>query len=212
MIELYIKAINTTIKINNSITTFCFKDVNQYRNIYFNIENAIILSYNGECIDIGKKVTIIKDISEVSCNDKKMINYLYKCIEKSISNDLSEQFSELNRVLIQVLDEVIDKNEFNLTYNPDINITKVFSSLDLQFQNYGHDEYLRSLLQYFNLVNSVTKSKIFITFNLNNFITTTEYEMLLKEFELMNINVINFEKFTTSSTIDYVIDDDNCIY
>lgn len=37
MIELYIKAINTTIKINNSITTFCFKDVKQYRNIYFNI-------------------------------------------------------------------------------------------------------------------------------------------------------------------------------
>ena len=65
-----------------------------------------------------EKVTIIKDISEVSCNDKKMINYLYKCIEKSISNDLSDQFSELNRVLIQVLDEVIDKNEFNLTYNP----------------------------------------------------------------------------------------------
>lgn len=212
MINIYIKFTNTLIDISKSITTFRMKNAENFRKVLFDISDSIIISDGNECIDLDKKIYIIKNLSEINCNEKKILNFLYKNLESIIEKKLKYKFNKINKFLIESIDELLDICDFNFTYNPDIDIIKLLNALDVQFEKFEYDEYLKSLLQYINLVNYITKSKIFITYSLMSFITNEEYELLIKELELMDIMIINFEMFTTNASIDYIIDEDNCIY
>lgn len=212
MIELFITFTNTLIPLNTNIITLLIKNAALYRKLYFEIESSIILSYNYECIDIEKKVHIIKHIPSINCNDKKFINYLYKNLEKSFDENITNKINELNTLLINLYDEINDNSTFSFVYNPEISLPKLFNATDVQFENYEHFDLLKNLLQYINLVNSISNIRIFILYSLLNFITIEEFDLLKKEVELMNIIIINIEMFTDNSIVDYVIDDDLCIY
>ena len=211
MINIFIKAINQEIDANYGVTNISIENTDYYRLLIYNINDQIILSENNKEIDISKKTIVLSNIFDIDMNEKKMINLLYKHLENQVSEAIKEKFVCLKNQIVNLIEEVSDNSELKLIYNEDIEIIKVFTICQLQFDCFDYKNYVESLLQYLNNLNYFTNIKIFITFGLMSFISNEELIKIKSELELYNITLINFEKFTKEKMINYLIDDDYCV-
>ena len=210
MIKMYVKAINQMLDINYGIVNLFIENIDFYRCLYYDLDDEIILSNNNIEINLSKEVMILKNIFELDYNDKKIIKLLHKHLEKKLPNNLQERFLVIQRELLDLIEEVIDNDELKLTYKSEFSIAKLFSLYQLEFEELDYKNYIESLLQYLNQLNYFTSIKIYICYGLMNYISNEEFLKIKKDLELLNIILINFEKFTTNKFVDYIIDEDYC--
>lgn len=202
--------LNENISLKYGINSLTFENPAIYRDVYYNtLENIKILDGINECT--SSKLIIIKDLLNLSINDKKNLTYLFK-----LSNIvLKEKYESEYLNIIMNLKELLS----NLTYSIDLNIefdevdtSKLFQAFNLKYSDENLN-YIENVLSYISIINAINSPKLFITFNLMNYITEEEYKLLEKELLIKQIIILDISLNLIKNFSDNIfnVDDNYCI-
>lgn len=159
------------------------------------------------------KAILITDLFNLDINDKKIISFLYKKIEKESMIIKRKELDELNESLINFLDGINDLYGYNFVYNENISLIGLFKIYDLK-----HDiitsSFLEALIHYLKIISELCNISLFFTLNLNSMLSKDEIAYLYKELDLLNIDLINispyFRRQSSENERNIIIDHDLC--
>ena len=210
--RIYIDKLNLKIEEPLAIIQIAVEDALVYRDIFYSINDLIVLSEDNKVLNNDKVALVIDNPLNIYLNDKKVLASLYKYLSINLNDEIKNEVNEINQKMIELLDDVILYNDFALEYDDNFDIQKLFSLFQLRFKKNETEIYFENLLNYLKLYNIIANNKFIISFSLLDLLTTNEMEILKKELLLLNINLINFSltnKQKESKT--YVVDSDWCV-
>lgn len=211
MKQFFIKSINSLVKMDDYIEEISIEDSANYRNIYFKLLDEIIYSENNNVIDIEKKGLIIRNPLDLNLNEKKLINALYKELNHSLNDVNKLIFNEIESKLMELVDYLSSDFDYSIDYNNEIDINKLFSSIDVRFNEIEFDNYLEMLIQFIKIYNSVLSIKCVVSFGLFSILSKNEIELLKKEIKSMDLTLLNFECKSKTNVKSLIVDSDYCI-
>lgn len=211
MKQFFIKSINSLVKMDDYIEEISIEDSVNYRNIYFKLLDEIIYSENNNVIDIEKKGLIIRNPLDLNLNEKKLINALYKELNHSLNDENKLIFNEIESKLMGLVDYLSSDLDYSIDYNNEIDINKLFSSIDVRFNEIEFDNYLEMLVQFIKIYNSVLSIKCVVSFGLFSILSKNEIELLKKEIKSMDLTLLNFECKSKTDVKSLIVDSDYCI-
>ena len=210
MQQFFIKSINSLVKMDDYIEEISIEDSVNYRNIYFKLLDEIIYSENNNVIDIEKKGLIIRNPLDLNLNEKKLINALYKELNHSLNDENKLIFNEIESKLMELVDYLSSDLDYSIDYNNEIDINKLFSSIDVRFNEIEFDNYLEMLVQFIKIYNSVLSIKCVVSFGLS-ILSKNEIELLKEEIKSMDLTLLNFECKSKTDVKSLIVDSDYCI-
>lgn len=211
MKQFFIKSINSLVKMDDFIEEISIEDSVNYRNIYFKLLDEIIYSENNNVIDIEKKGLIIRNPLDLNLNEKKLINALYKEMNHSFNDENKIIFNEIESKLMELMDYLSSDLDYSIDYNNEIDLNKLFSSIDVRFSEIEFDNYLKMLVQFIKIYNSVLSIKCVVSFGLFSILSENEIELLKKEIKSMDLTLLNFECKSKNDVKSLIVDSDYCI-
>ncbi len=211
MKQFFIKSINSLVKMDDYIEEISIEDSVNYRNIYFKLLDEIIYSENNNVIDIEKKGLIIRNPLDLNLNEKKLINALYKELNHSLNDENKLIFNEIESKLMELVDYLSSDLDYSIDYNNEIDINKLFSSIDVRFNEIEFDNYLEMLVQFIKIYNSVLSIKCVVSFGLFSILSKNEIELLKEEIKSMDLTLLNFECKSKTDVKSLIVDSDYCI-
>ncbi len=210
MIKLFIDSIGKAFEVENGIYQIIIKDPVIYRKIALDIDSEIILSVDDKTFDLMKESIIIYDPINIDINDTKIIKSLYKLIEKRLHESFNKELFRLEELLFNLSEELVLSSNFEIDYDPQIDISKLLSSLGIKYKISSH--YYTNLLQYLKINIELFSKKLFIIFGLSSLLNSKEMEMLNYELILLNASVVNISYSSIShENIELILDEDWCI-
>lgn len=211
MKQFFIKSINSLVKMDDYIDEIVMEDSLNYRNIYFNLIDEIIYSEDNNIIDIEKKGLIIRNPLELNLNEKKLLNSLYKTLISSIDDENKQIINEIEEKLMELMDFLSCNVDFSIDYNNEVDINKLFSSIDLKFSEIEYNNYFEMLVQFIKIYNSILSIKCIVSFGLFSILTEDEIELLKKEIRALDLSLLDFECNNKTNVKSLIIDTDYCI-
>lgn len=176
-------------------------------------EGAWILSNNEEELSLSKYADIILNPFSVTCNDRKIINAVYKELHTIVDQVYPELFCEANSKIINFIDTTVIGVPYALEYNPCGDIEGIFKLYDIKF-----DEEFSSLeerlISYIKIASQVLRKKVFILVNIKSFLDNSAIRQLYKEAMYSKSLLVLFEGrdySLLSSEKKVIIDSDLCI-
>jgi len=173
----------------------------------------LVYSEAGEVKSTLPEAVLITDLFNLSINDKKIINSLYKKLDlayKQVDRDAC------NKIISQI-DDFISKSsdliDLNVDYNTDIQISGLLKLVDLHLVD-DSNSLLELLVNYIKTLSELSGINLFFAINLNSVLSDDELILLYKELDLMKIDLINISfshvnKFLPQETA-IIIDNDLC--
>lgn len=208
MKKIFIKPINESIVLDKPIKKICFTDAFNYRFFNRNLMSNIIYSINNEEISLAK-ILLIKDPINIDINDKKTLTLLYKRLTAYVSFNLREKIAVIEKGIIDFFDEINYLTNYNLSYNGDLDISKIFSMYELAIKNVQFNNYLDFLLTYIKTNIELNDYSLIITFNLTKILDSEEIILLSNELSLFNVSIIDIIlENKVNSISDITIDGD----
>lgn len=211
MKQFFIKSINSLVKMDDYIDEIVMEDSLNYRNIYFNLIDEIIYSEDNNIIDIEKKGLIIRNPLELSLNEKKLLNSLYKTLISSIDDENKQIINEIEEKMMELMDFLSCNVDFSIDYNNEIDINKLFASIDLKFNEIEYNNYFEMLVQFIKIYNSILSIKCIVSFGLFSILSEEEIEALKKEIKSLDLTLLDFECNNKTNVKSLIIDTDYCI-
>ena len=210
MIKLFIDSIGKAFEVENGIYQIIIKDPVIYRKIALDIDSEIILSVDDKTFELMKESIIIYDPINIDINDTKIIKSLYKLIEKRLHESFNKELFRLEEILFNLSEELVLSSNFEIDYDPQIDISKLLSSLGIKYKI--SSDYYTNLLQYLKINIELFSKKLFIIFGLSSLLNSKEMEMLNYELILLNASVVSISYSSISNEkIELILDEDWCI-
>lgn len=193
------------------------------RNFYLKLMDSFLNNDNdfifylekNELVDISKRALIINDIYNISPNNKKILNSLYKRInEKMLNQQIKDNIQNINLNLLNILEEISLNLNLSIDYDLDLDITKILSLYKFSFKE-DSISLVDKLITYIKANMEIMNVTFVISFNIIQLLSNDDLILFQKELELLNISLINFNFIgkTTNKFIEYTtIDDDLCEY
>lgn len=193
------------------------------RNFYLKLMDSFLNNDNdfifylekNELVDISKRDLIINDIYNISPNNKKILNSLYKRInEKMLNQQIKDNIQNINLNLLNILEEISLNLNLSIDYDLDLDITKILSLYKFSFKE-DSISLVDKLITYIKANMEIMNVTFVISFNIIQLLSNDDLILFQKELELLNISLINFNFIgkTTNKFIEYTtIDDDLCEY
>lgn len=209
MKKMHFKSLNYTITLDEPIKGISIEDPSIYRDIALNIYNEIIYSIDDKLFDLEKESIIIYDPLNINLNDIKLLKGLYKKLEKEIHFSFEDKLNNIEKDIFEIVEMLSNNSELSLDYSPLIDVSKLFSSVNIQYRRY--ETYLENLLQYFKAYYDIYSTNVVISFGLVNCLTNKEIESLKKELIYLGINVLDISSTNKSTVSSLIVDEDWCI-
>lgn len=205
MINVLFKTILYNLSISYGYNNVIVEHKELFRKLYYNTFEELIISELGTEIP-SSKISIINNILDININEKKNITDLYKYLNKSLSTKLIDDTNTFIIALKDYIDSI--QNDFNetLDYELEVDFNKLFQSINLRY--FLNNNFIIDLISYLKHMGSY---KLIITFNLNNYLTEQEIEIINKELEISQITLLNISSNTNFKNTTLTIDKDLCI-
>ena len=170
-------------------------------------------SSQGELLDIGKYIAVIKEPFSVEVNGKKILTKLYQEIAKDIDDEYCEERAEFYQSYIRYMDYIIGESDLYLTYDEEPDVQELLKAGKVHIED-KNSTLLEVIVEYIKVSNSLLKQKLFIFVNLKSFLTKEELEMLYKECFYRKVSLLlleaNYHEKGTNERV-CIIDKDQCI-
>lgn len=211
MKKMHINCLNFLIEFDEAIKRIKIKNNKDFRFISFNILEQIVFSVEDNIID-NKYGLIIYNPYEISLNDKKLINNVYKEMESNIKDEYRSLIHNMELASYEVLDNLIGELDIQLEYEPDIDIVKLFNAFNVSFPAIDNTNYLELIVEYFKLNARYSKTKFIVSFGLTSLLDVEELVLLEKELSYNDLVLLdiehNDEKIIAN---DLIIEEEWCI-
>ena len=151
-----------------------------------------VFTINEKIINPEKVGTIISDVFNFDINDKKILNLIYKKLEKSsYDSDIVSQISLVNNQVINYLDTLIFKENFSLEYE-EISPIEIFKASSLKIRN-DYENLVEKIVSYINLMVELKNCKFFVFVNLKSVINNDELLQIYKHCKLEKVGLLLIE-------------------
>lgn len=202
--------LNENISLKYGINSLTFENPAIYRDVYYNtLENIKILDGVNECT--SSKLIIIKDLLNLSINDKKNLTYLFKLSNIVLKEKYESEYLNIIMNLKELLSNLTDSIDLNIEFD-EVDTSKLFQAFNLKYSDENLN-YIENVLSYISIINAINSPKLFITFNLMNYITEDEYKLLEKELLIKQIIILDISLNLIKNFSDNIfnVDDNYCI-
>ena len=165
-------------------------------------------------IDLFKKSIFIENILSLNLNDKKIINSLYKQIEK-YSYKYELKIFEINKMIQELLAEIKMDIDGEAENDMDLSLGKLLGMYNFKFIEEKEDFKINLISYLRNLKNISNFSIVFVLDGLK-FLDIDDYLSLEKELEKLEYTLINFSFISisdiTKNIKNITVDDVGCIF
>lgn len=210
--KIYLKSLNQLIILDKPIIEIIFDNPKLYRLFLYNIENQVIYSIDNQTLDFSKNLLRIYNPFDLEINSRKTILQVYKNIQKSLNDELKKDISSMEMEIFKLLDKLLEDEELALSYTAEINFIDLLSICKVEFKNIEHNNYLEKLVYYLKINNKYNNSTIVISSGLLNILTDEEIELLKKELQLLQMNMIDISINTKAKKVQKLfIDNEWCV-
>lgn len=192
------------------INTLVVKNAKIFRTIYDDLSTyAKILDGIDECQQSA--VFYIKEPLSIAINDKKNLTYLFKSMAKFIKESHEEEYNKLITEFKMLFSNISDEIDGSIEFE-EVDINKLFQSFNVKYQE-EQSSFIEEFITYIDVENRVNKIKLFISYNLHNYLTNEEYEKISKELRIKQIILLDICRLITNISKEelLVIDEDCCI-
>ena len=113
--------------------------------------------------------------------------------------------------LKELLSNLTDSIDLNIEFD-EVDTSKLFQAFNLKYSDENLN-YIENVLSYISIINAINSPKLFITFNLMNYITEEEYKLLEKELLIKQIIILDISLNLIKNFSDNIfnVDDNYCI-
>lgn len=212
MKKVYFKSIHKMLTFTESIITIYFESPIIYRNLHYTLEEELLFSDEDNMLEFNSNVYVLYNLFQDLLIDKKIINALYKKLEKSINVEAKEKIESLKEQFISILKHISLDLDFPIQYNEDFSFSKLLTLFQVGFEELNENNYLEFLVSFFRIVSELLDINLFITFDLASYLIKEEYLLLKNELLMLNIYVLDLcytPKYFQNECL--LIDSDWCI-
>lgn len=176
-------------------------------------EGSLVLSEKGKILPISKNIVFISNPVTVDCNEKRIINALYKELSEIVKEQMVIQYKSVNSVLINFLENVQNQVPYHTSIDLDLDITGMFKLYNLNICS-EKGSLIEVFIDYIRALSRICKISIIIVLNLKLYFTNRELEEIYKICFYEKLFLINIEGIQTEPVKDekvFIIDKDLCI-
>lgn len=210
MKKVFVKPIDYLIEFDEPIKILKFTDVKVYREFCFNLVDSLIFSIDNVEKVIDTYGLIIRNLYEIDLNEKKLLTAIYKKMQAKFTDTQLGYIQKIEEYSFKLFDELLEEEEYHLEYNESVDITKLFSNYNISFPIIEYSNYLELFFTYCKLNSIYNKTKIVISFGISNLLTDEELKLLMIDFELNDIVLLDII-FNNNEKKCLTIDEDWCI-
>lgn len=212
MRKLFIKLIQKKIDIDSSIIKINIEEPLCFRGISCNFVENIVYSDNDIVLDLSKKAIVIYNPYQINVNESKLLKHLYKKLEKTILEEYPNMLSELEKILFAMLDELINKSNYPIDYQSNIDISKLLSCLNVNYDDIPLDKYVEKLIRYISINKEINNDiDLIISYGLLNLLTQKELYILEEKLCDLDITLIDISFIQKNTEPSLIVDGDWCI-
>ena len=175
-------------------------------------DDTAITLYDGDIKENGKNILVIQNLFDIDPNSKKNLNVAYKKISISCSNEMVNRLiSDINKKTYDLFDLISQDFDASITYETDVKLIDLLGLYNFRY-NLCSNLFIENFVSFIKASLQNTNFKIVITFNLFDFIDEENYRILKKEFEYMNLALLNVSSKKSTKSVDerIIIDNDLC--
>lgn len=197
-------------KLDFGINTLIVKNAEIFRTIYNDLSTYIkILDGIDECQQSA--IFYIKEPLSIAINDKKNLTYLFKSMAKFIKETHEEEYNKLITEFKMLFNNISDEIDSSIEFE-EVDINKLFQSFNVKYQE-EQSSFIEEFITYIDVEYKVNKIKLFISYNLHNYLTNEEYKQISKELRIKQIVLLDICRLITNISKEelLVIDEDCCI-
>ncbi|MGN0350991.1 MAG: type II-A CRISPR-associated protein Csn2 [Roseburia sp.] len=157
-------------------------------------EGKFVLS-DKEICKLEKMLEIIVDPWAIDFNSKKIKSKLLQVAKEESDEYCYEQFLEAKGVLCQYAENVMDKINYPVSYNMDMDSMALFKFLDIKIEIQS-EKLIDTLIEYVKLLHDLCKIEVIVLVNIKTYLTEEEItylyqEALYRECKLFCVNPLN---------------------
>ena len=172
---------------NTNINIIRFNNPKEYREFSQNVFENIVFSINNNVVDLNKYGMIIYNPFELNINDKKILNLVYKKLEKYIEDEERMIISKIEQESLKLFEKLSLNIDVSIDYNDSMDLNKLFGSFDIKISN-DNMSFLEKIVQYVKLNVELFNIKIIISFGLLSLLEQQEIDLL--NIELLQYGVV----------------------
>lgn len=204
----------------NKATILIIENKNVFSEIISEIKNQIegeeggfVFSQDIEEISISQNIELITDPFSLNFNSKKIINRLYKKLDKQAMNEeMYVKSKEIVSKINEYIADLIQDEELSISYNQELDLIKLFKAVDIHIEN-KDKQLVDRILEYMLIIREIFAINTFVFVNLKAFISDENLKEFYKVVFYNKMNLIlfesNFNKKLDSEEVR-IIDADLC--
>jgi len=218
--KLNIPFIEKNIELNkNYFYSIIYENIEDYRNFLDHLvqciegeEEFISLYKDEDKLEISKSIYFVESLYNLELDDKKIQNYVYKDINKYLSQDKKIEFQELNNQIIEYIRSVTYDYKVPLDLDEEIDLPSLFKVYSLKVEE-DKSNYLTMIINKIKCISLLFNINVFVLNNIHLYLSSEEISLFFKEMNRLEIYIINITAFRSDFN-EYeraiLIDNDKC--
>lgn len=200
----------------SKLCVLIIENIDEYRNLINSLylgSYLIDLYENEEKLDI-KYIEFIEDIYFFDFNNRKIINYIDKEICKLMSDEFFiSKTINTKQILKEYFDEIMYETELPLDFEYEIENTNLIKSISVRVKEEWNSA-IEKIIDYFELIVNLKNTKVFITKNIELYLSDKELELLIEYLNKRELILLDIERIYNKKDIKNVqkilFDEDMC--
>lgn len=160
---------------------------------------------NEKSIKIDKEVEFISNITDLSINNRKMINFLHKkIIDVSSKTNLVLEIEQMSEFINKILLDIRKESLIEFDYDTNLNLADVLKIKEVKFfeKTYSFTELI---IRYINLLSEMTNVKILVLSLALFLLPKVDIQEIVSCCKMNNISLIFIEKNCSNDNIGKTI-------
>ena len=178
-------------------------------------EGIVFLGDGANTISFSKRVDFIQNPSCVNANSKKVVNALYKELDKIVKDILYVEYCQLNGELIKYLDKIVEVSPYMISIDASCEVDNIalFKMYNMNIES-SSNSFCENFINYLRSIKSICGIDIVFVLNIKQFFSLEELSYIY-EFctynEIYLINIEGYESVHIEHERYYIVDKDCCI-
>ena len=176
------------------------------------MDGFLFLSDKEKEMKISKEAEVIVNPFQISLNDKRIINQIYKELSEVALEYCYEDTISINQKLIVYMDRILERIPYPVIYHEELDVIGLFKCFKIQFEE--ETDFLERIVSYIRMLHQVCGISVMIFVGLKMYLTKEQLEMLYQTLVYEKIYFIDIEnKFLSKikSEKNFILDQDLCI-
>jgi len=185
---------------------YCFED-------FYGVDNYLSYFINDVSEKNDKVMNFIPNVFDLSLNNKRNINSLYKILKNKYYDDLKVDIDSLKEKAIEIISNIALDFDVELTANSEIKADDLFKILDLRFNDESNN-LLDILIKYCSVIRELQNIDVFVINQLRDYFYDDDLSRMYHELSYKGITIIDVENnanfVKNKDDIVLIVDKDLC--